>query len=142
MNKKRILYYLKTVTTIIVSAIPSVAAVWWILDKYGNQINWQPLLNVITWVGIIVVCTCGLYVTCVCVKTLYDEIKADLYDRELKKDGKTLCRKCLGRGCRNCDQNGYLDWVSRVVGVKEKYIDNDTPQQQAPSGFKPSGKTL
>jgi hypothetical protein len=119
MSKSRILYYIRIVLTILVSITPLVITCWWLLDTYGGQINWKPVIAGLIITIIIIVVSAGAVFACMGTGILYQEIKIDLKDKKLKKEGFTVCRRCGGDGCRDCNNKGYLDWVQRVVGASK-----------------------
>jgi hypothetical protein len=126
MDKKRILFYIKLVVTILVSISPLIGTTWWLINKYAHTIDWQPVINGLIIVVVLVTVSGGVAFACFGINALCREVKADLRDKELKKEGLTLCRNCLGRGCSKCSHKGYLDWVQRVVGAAQT---EQSPQQ-------------
>ena len=142
MTNKRILFYAKIVLTMIVSMVPFILSIDWLWEEYGYKIDWKPFLAIGAFVAAGLISICGIVLSGMAAQSLYKEIKADLLDNKLKKDGKTLCRSCYGRGCRNCNQQGYKDWISNIVGVKNTFNDGYAPPQQGPSRSTQSGRTL
>jgi len=112
MDKKRKIFYVKNAIKSIFFLSPLLILIFYIVkDHWGTiKLHVEPLIVPIGYTFSIIVALLmfsgGIYHLCCMVK----EVKLDLMDAELKKQGMIICRSCKG--------SGWLDWVEQITGKR------------------------
>lgn len=117
MDKKRKIFYIKNSIKSIFFLSPLMILLFYIIkDHWGNiKLHIEPLIVPIGYALAIIITSVmfagGLYHLFFMIK----EVKLDLRDAELKKQGMIICRSCKGYGCHRCKGNGTIDWVKGIT---------------------------